>query len=289
MLLIGGYAYFDAARLPISISALSLTPSNKKFQLKGPHKASSEAVEALVWLERLSPVTLKAFEEQGLLSFAWVHANEKLRMPLPSPAPEAAVNAAEKMARKDLDVDGDIGEAGGGTALSEVVSYPFGAFVYTTAAGKPVFFALDRQTGLSDEELGIYGGSGSRLGAAVTVGLVDMATNVVTGVATADFGGAAQDFMGYFKNLADVVNEEILKSEKEEKMVSMVTGTTGTGSQVKVKDPTWRWIGSLTLQALMPTYSAIILVVGLGSVARYDTRAYDVIATLFWFNLVRAH
>ena len=283
MLLIGGFAYFDRARLPISISALSLAPSVKKFQLKGPHKASPEAIEALVRLQRLSPVTLQTFEEQGLRSFAWVHADEELRLPLPSRAPEAAVNAAEKMTRKDLDVDGDIGKAGGGITLSEEVSYPFGAFVYTTA-GNPVFFALDRQAGVSDEELEIYGGAGTRLGAAITVGLVDMAANVVTGVVSADFGAAAQDFLGYFKNLANVVNADILKSENEQKMLSMVTG-----SQGKVAVATWRWVGALTLEALMPTYSATILIVCLGSVARYDTRAYDVIATLFWFNLVRAH
>ncbi len=129
LLLLGGFAYFDAQLHLVGVNAVTFNESPISLAFAGPYGASPAAIASLQGQQRMCRVTLDALLAQGFRSFAWVHPDE----------------------------------APGGTRLSaEGVAYDFGAFAYKLdAAGKEgrptsneVFFALRTEEVPSSERSG---------------------------------------------------------------------------------------------------------------------------------------
>ena len=78
LLLIGGFAFFDADRKLQSVNALSLTPTRHEMHFDGPHEMDSEDIARLRVQGRLHEVFMDALQEQGLHECAWVHPNETI-------------------------------------------------------------------------------------------------------------------------------------------------------------------------------------------------------------------
>ena len=78
MLLLGGFAYFDASDELLSVNAITLAPSDTGLVLVGPCPSDPNALAAMKQQGRMQNVTLSGLKGIGLRSFGWVHPAEKL-------------------------------------------------------------------------------------------------------------------------------------------------------------------------------------------------------------------
>ena len=78
LILAGGFAYFDKNAAVLQVDVFATPESMKKLHLSGPHPVtSSRAVDALRLQGRIRPATAPRLKDSGVVSLAWIHANEQ--------------------------------------------------------------------------------------------------------------------------------------------------------------------------------------------------------------------
>ena len=73
LLLVGGFAFFDADRKLLAVSALTLVPSIWQLHFDGPFEPSAAAFTGMKDEGRMEAVTLDALEDAGFVAFGWAH------------------------------------------------------------------------------------------------------------------------------------------------------------------------------------------------------------------------
>ena len=224
LLLIGGFAFFDADRKLQSVNALSLTPTRHEMHFDGPHEMDSEDIARLRVQGRLHEVFMDALQEQGLHECAWVHPNETIG----------------DIATRESEPD----------APGTRKQFAYGALVYITESGEGICFgvALNKPAALRARSFKSH-----------------------------------HDLFHNIKQIKKKVERDIDKMKTESARVSKFTDGEPRGVH---NHSTCRWLpmGIMAL-ILMPLLSCLVTVLTLGTLAWYDTRIFDIVATLVWFNL----
>ena len=246
-LLVGGFAYFDLSRHLICVNALSLTRAPTKLLLLGPYNTLPVLAEELNRKGRLAAVTLDAMEEQGIKAFSWVHPNE-----------EIVLTRTESS-------DGTVPFR----PLSEDVDYPLGAFVYTHASTDPIFFILAAAP--SPEPHAASERDGRLAHRPIHRFFVGLHARVMREVAL------ARDEAQEVANMTREIDEGEAGGEM-----------TDASDCSRARSKWRRKLALIAWEMLLvstPTLAAMSLILVLGSLARYDARAFEVVATLVWFTL----